>query len=196
MVRSPTYLPRAASPLRKCPRTSAVCRFPFCRSLFPITILFVISLYRRFHSSIHHGKMAENSEIRPPRPHSPANFPAPGFQWEFPGRPTRQFPGKADAAPKPQWNSPGEFPGVSRASGLPGTSVAPYCGGAPRGLIATKSGISPRRRRSGGPQSQVMTRLDAIPAAPRVGAGVRTPESAWGSRYRNSADYARRFFRD
>ena len=78
---------------------------------------------------------------------------------------------------------PGELPGpfqfpssraISRDSGFPGKSVAPDSG-SPWELIAIKSGISARRRRSGGPNPNVVTRLEAIPASPLVGAGVSGP---------------------
>ena len=155
--------------------------------------------------------MAENGEIRPPRPNSPGNprgaargisrllgprrIPrAPGRGVRFHGEFAGQFPGefhwKSDSASE----TPGDFPGVgisreiprevgrdSRLPGkLPGESVAADFGGSPRKLIAVKSGISARRRRSGGPQPQVLTSLDAIPASPRVGAGVSGPRESAG----------------
>ena len=106
--------------------------------------------------------------------------------------------------PKIPGNSPGFWIpreislGVGRGIRLPGESpgksVAPDCGSIPCEVIAIKSGISARCRRSGGPHPQVMTRRGAIPDSPRVGAGVSGPrESAWARRYRNFADCARRF---
>ena len=97
-----------------------------------------------------------------------------------------QFPGKFRGLfPSSRGNSPGNFPGfgISREVGfgirLPGKfpveSAAPDCEGSPWELIAIKSGISVRRRCSGGPQPQVMTRLEAFPASPRAGAGVSGP---------------------
>ena len=71
--------------------------------------------------------------------------------------------------------------GIRLPGKFPGKSVAPDGGRAPWELIAIKSGISARRRRSGGHQPQVVTRLDASPASPRVGAGVSGPRERMGA---------------
>ena len=65
--------------------------------------------------------------------------------------------------------------GISRGIGLPGLRV-----GSPWKLIAIKSGIPARRRRSVGPHSLVMTRLDDIPASPLFGSGVSVPRERLG----------------
>ena len=142
---------------------------------------------------------------------SPANLPGSrmrepsprGMSWGIPRAVAREdflevpkFPGRF----------PGNFPGfgISReiprevGSGsrlpveFPGKSVAPDCGGSPLKLIAIKSRISARRRRSAGPQPQLLTRLEAIPASWRVGAGVSGPTERLGPPVPESA---RRFSR-
>ena len=152
--------------------------------------LFAISCQKR--------RMSENSEIRMRRPNLPRNSPA-NCQADFPdaGFPG-EFPGKLDAEANFPRNSPGNFPGsrmmhpssrgihrwwvggsremhrprnfhgfgISREIGRPGLREFP------RELIEIKSGIAARRRRSGGPHPQGLTRLEAIPSSPMVGAGV------------------------
>ena len=152
----------------------------------------------------------QNGRKQRPRPNfpgyfpanCPGDFPAAGFPAKCPG----EFTGKSDSAS----NFPGNFAGcgipcgisreVGRGSRLPEKSpvgsVAPNFGSSPWKLSAVKSGISDRRRRSGGPKPQVLTRLDAIPASPLVGVGVSGTRERMVPLYRNSADCARRFFRN
>ena len=86
---------------------------------------------------------------------------------------------------------PGQFPSsrdilreVGCGSLLPGefhgNSAAPDCGSSPWKLVAIKSGNPARRRRSGGPHHQEQNRLNAIPAFPRLGAGVSGPRERLG----------------
>ena len=135
--------------------------------------------------------------------HSPGTWPAQSISREIP-------PGSRTRNPSSREIYQGNFPGcgvsreISREVGrgirlpgeVPGESVAPDFGFSPCVLIATKSGISARRRRPGGPHPQVLTRLDAIPDSPRVGAGVSGPRERLCPRYLNSADCARRFSRN
>ena len=90
--------------------------------------------------------------------------------------------GNPDAAP--------DFPGcwvawaisreVGRGAHVPGKSVAPDAGSCPWGLIASRArnfGPTPPRWR---PHPQVASRLESIPASPRVGAGVSGPRERLG----------------